>query len=129
MALPQLHRFFSPSVLPILRRRSIFTALSLVAVACLSIGPLRAQDLGQTRRCHCPACTREFSSAPGDLPEFKKNILDTAHGKVVQKLMQKEWQQMRPELEAFAALDLSNPDAKTVAQYFKPSEGRNIAWV
>jgi hypothetical protein len=111
-----------------LRGRRVATTLCLIAVGCLSIVSTKAEDVRPNSAVPPPGVHPRIFFSPGDLPEFKRNILESAHGKVVQKLMQKEWQQMRPELEAFAALDLSNPDAKTIAQYFKPVEGRNIAW-
>jgi hypothetical protein len=63
-----------------------------------------------------------------DLPRIKTNLLTSDHGKVVQKIMDQVRREMTPELTAFAALDLSHPDAGTIQKYFVRGEARNIRW-
>ena len=103
--------------------------MSVLAVAsCLSLASIFAEDVRPNSKLPPPGIHPRIFFSPEDLPALKNNILGTEHGKVVQRLMQEEVKRTRPELEAFAALDLSNPDATTIDKYFKPSEGRNIAW-
>ena len=46
----------------------------------------------------------------------------------MEQITDQQFRQHEAELESFAALDLTSPDAATVAKYFRPDESRNILW-
>ena len=102
--------------------------LGVAALALNALPSLAADDARPNSPVPPPGVHPRIFFSPEDLPALKRSVLETAHGKVVQKNMQTELKRMRPALESFAALDLRQPDQAAVEKYFKPEERRNIAW-
>ena len=65
---------------------------------------------------------------PQEWPAFKRHLTEGEHAKVMEQITDQQFREHEAGLESFAALDLTSPDAATVAKYFRPDESRNILW-
>ncbi|HYW78111.1 MAG TPA: hypothetical protein VE890_00985, partial [Thermoguttaceae bacterium] len=63
-----------------------------------------------------------------ELPKIKQRLMDSDFGRVMYPVVVNTRKSMTPSLEAFAALDLSDPSVEQIEEYFKSDEGRNIRW-